>query len=430
MMNILSVLSAFSINGFLIITSLVLAVLLLVAIFFIWWVETKKKPMKEFWKIVGRKFYGFFESVYDLFYANSEVKTVYSDKSLNYSGTEFLPIPTKAPTNQYSYEFIGWDKNGVDEHGNTVVRAIYLQKVAKCYINVYDDDKSTLLGSYEVEYGAGLALNELKPTKPDTKEFSYEFVGWDKSTDAFYKNENVYAVYSAVPKKYNYQFLEDDGKTIVSQGYAIHGTPITAPQPPKKESDDPTKYVYEFSHWKGYEDNMILVRDSEFVAVYKHISVAGAGTSNIVKTDGKTIAVVAEDSLPTTESADHGKIQRARVAETKTFDTPKDTQPQRVTEEKIGGQVGVVRKRGGTTVQLNSSTDAERFKKINTGEVEVKEDDEIHQKIQLMTVKKTAEVINDNQEVIALKPKKEKEKKDEDYFGNVMMNRVRINKNK
>ena len=190
MMNILSVLSAFSINGFLIITSLVLAVLLLVAIFFIWWVETKKKPMKEFWKIVGRKFYGFFESVYDLFYANSEVKTVYSDKSLNYSGTEFLPIPTKAPTNQYSYEFIGWDKNGVDEHGNTVVRAIYLQKVAKCYINVYDDDKSTLLGSYEVEYGAGLALNELKPTKPDTKEFSYEFVGWDKSTDAFYKNEN------------------------------------------------------------------------------------------------------------------------------------------------------------------------------------------------------------------------------------------------
>ena len=31
------------------------------------------------------------------------VKTVYSDKTQNYSGTEFLPIPTKAPTNQYSY---------------------------------------------------------------------------------------------------------------------------------------------------------------------------------------------------------------------------------------------------------------------------------------------------------------------------------------
>ena len=92
--------------------------------------------------------------------------------------------------------------------------------------------------------------------------------------------------------------------------------------------------------------------------------------------------------------------------------------------------MGVVRKRGGTTVQLNSASDAERFKKINTGDIEVHEDDEIHQKIQLMTVKKTAEVASDNQKVIALKPKKEKEKKDEDYFGNVMMNRVRINKNK
>ena len=40
--------------------------------------------------------------------------------------------------------------------------------------------------------------------KPDTKEFSYEFIGWDKDIDAFYKHENVYAVYKAIPKKYTY----------------------------------------------------------------------------------------------------------------------------------------------------------------------------------------------------------------------------------
>ena len=51
--------------------------------------------------------------------------------------------------------------------------------------------------------------------KNDTKEFTYEFVGWDKKLTAFYKDEKVYAVYNAIPKKYNYKFLEDDGETIV-----------------------------------------------------------------------------------------------------------------------------------------------------------------------------------------------------------------------
>ncbi len=430
MKSMQSLLAAFSAKGFVILTTCLVAVLLLVAIFFIWWVETKKKPMKEFWKIVGAKFYNIFESIYDLFYANAEVKTVYSDKSLNYSGTEFLPIPTKAPTNQYSYEFIGWDKNGVDEHGNTVVRAIYLQKVTKCYVNVYDDDKSTLLGSYEVEYGAGLTLGDLKPSKPESKEFSYEFVGWDKNTDAFYKNENVYAVYNAVPKKYKYVFYEDDAKTVVSQGFAIHGTPITAPQAPKKESEEPKKYVYEFSGWKNFEENMILVKDCEFVATYKMIPVGGTGSSSIIKTDGETVKVVAETNLSPAENAEHGQIQRVRTVNAMRFDTPEDTMNQKVTEIRMG-QSGVIHKKNGPSVQMNSTPDAERFQKLNTSESSTHTDSEVHQKIQLMTVKKTAEVVDIDQEVIAIKPKNsKKEKEKEDYFGNMMVNRVKINKNK
>ncbi|MBE5756005.1 MAG: hypothetical protein E7341_04975 [Clostridiales bacterium] len=432
MLNLQSLLSAFNIQTFVVITTILVVVLLLTAIFFIWWVETKKKPMKEFWKIVGQKFYNFFEAIYDLFYSNGEVKTVYSDKSLNYSGTEFLPIPTKAPTNQYSYEFIGWDKNGVDENGNTVVRAIYLQKVTKCYVNVYDDDKMTLLGSYEVEYGAGLALNELKPTKPESKEFAYEFVGWDKNTDAFYKNENVYAVYNAVPKKYKYEFVEDDGKTVVSQGFAIYGTPITAPTAPKKETEDSSNSVYEFAGWKGYEDNMLLTRDVTFVATYKLTPVGGTGSSSIIKTDkeGDVVKIVEETALPPQEHSEHAEIQRARVVNTMRFDTPNDTVNQKVTEVKMGGQAGVIRKKNGAFVQMNNASDVERFQKINTGEQVVKHDDEVHQKIQLMTVKKTADVKKKESEVITIKPKApKKEKEKEDYFGNMMVNKIKINKN-
>ena len=155
MPNVNSVLAS-SMTAIAVSLSVVSVLFLLSAIFFIWWVDTKKRPLKEFLRVVGDKFALFWGDICGVFHISGTVKTVYSDKTLNYSGTEFLPIPTKAPTNQYSYEFVGWDKNGVDENGNIVVSAIYLQKVAVCKVTVFDADKSTLLGTYDVEYGSGL----------------------------------------------------------------------------------------------------------------------------------------------------------------------------------------------------------------------------------------------------------------------------------
>ena len=180
----------------------VTVVVFLLLIFFLWWIDAKKKSVKDLGLAIKHGFFGFFGKIHDILTSNNAVKTVYSDKSLNYSGTEFLPIPTKAPTDKYTYEFVGWDKNGVDVSGNTVVRAIYIQKVTRCCINVFDDDKSTLIKSFEVEYGAGINLDDVKLTKQETREFTYEFIGWDKDISAFYKHENVYAVYKAIPKKY------------------------------------------------------------------------------------------------------------------------------------------------------------------------------------------------------------------------------------
>ena len=173
MLNINSFLASSVVTAVAIIVSVLTLLFLIFAVLFIWWVDTKKRPFKEFWKIVGDRISRFFGDVYGLFHFSGIVKTVYSDKTLNYSGTEFLPIPTKAPTNQYTYEFVGWDKNGIDENGNIVVRAIYLQKVTVCTISVFDADRQTLLGTYHVDYGSGINLDDIVPHKNDTKEFTY-----------------------------------------------------------------------------------------------------------------------------------------------------------------------------------------------------------------------------------------------------------------
>ena len=392
------------------------------AVVFIWWVDVKKKPLKEFFAQIRNGFWFMFEQIYSLFHTNATVKTVYSDKSRNYSGTEFLPIPTKAPTNQYTYEFVGWDKNGVDEKGNMVVKAIYLQKVIKCYINIFDDDRETLLRSEIVEYGAGVTLDDLRPTKPETREFAYEFIGWDKDISAFYKNENVYAVYNAIPKKYTYQFLEDDGQTIVSQGIAIYGTPIIPPADPKKTTSDKNE-VCEFVGWKNFSDGMVLTKDISFVATYAVKPVGMPGTSSIIKTDGKNVQVVAESKLAESEDREKDNAKLSRLASAIKFDAGKSNHGQAITEVKT--ESGAIRKTGGIMIERNISSE-DRFREMNANEVQHHTDDrEVHQKIQLMTIKKTAEV-EDNSKVIKLKPKAEKEPDETNLLQNMMINKIKI----
>ena len=426
MPNINSFLAS-SMTAIIVSVSVFSALFLLGSILFILWVESKKRPFKEFLKVIGDKFALMWGDFCGLFHISGVVKTVYSDKTLNYSGTEFLPIPTKAPTNQYSYEFVGWDKNGIDENGNIVVRAIYLQKVAVCKVTVFDADKSTLLGTYDVEYGSGLNLSELKPHKNETKEFTYEFVGWDKDTDAFYKDEKLYAVYNAVPKKFNYKFLEEDGETIVSEGNAIYGTPIIPPAPPKKDANE--KGLFEFAGWKGFDKNTILTKDVQFYATYEFKPFGGEGTSTIIKDDGETLKIVEESKLTPEEDASHDKIQKNINESNVNFDTKTDKRIDEVTEIKMGS-AGVIRKRAGGFVQMNDSADAEKFKKINTGEHTSHIDKDVHQKIQLMTVKKSAEVDvpkTEEQRVITVTPKNDPITEN-DILSNIMMNKIKIEK--
>lgn len=423
MFNTKSFISASFGVTFAVVFTSVMLVLFAAVVLCLWWVDVKKQPLKQLGRNIKMGFVAVFEKLGEIFSSDKPVRTVYSDKSLNYSGTEFLPIPTKAPTNQYTYEFVGWDKNGIDEKGNVVIRAIYLQKVVKCNINVFDDDKVTLFRTEVAEYGSGVNLSDLKPKKQETKEFSYEFVGWDKDISAFYGNENVYAVYKAIPKKYDYRFLEEDGTTIISQGTAIYGTPIIPPATPKKISKS-IGDVYEFVGWLGYEDGMVLTRDVDFVAQFKLKQVGGVGTSSIIKTDGENIKVVDEDELTNEEDSTKKAIEMSRLANAIKFDTGRE-QKTEVEEVKVGG-AGVIRKRLGMTVELN--TDAEKFQAINQGKVEAETDKEVHQKIQLMTVKRTTGKKEEDNNIIVATPKPEEDIEDDELLKNMMINKIKIDK--
>lgn len=419
--------------------SIILTVLVVIAfsvfIVILWWVDAKKRPVKELWRIIKKGIYNFFDKIFSAFTVNKSVKTVYSDKSMNYSGTEFLPIPTKAPTDKFTYEFVGWDKNAVDQNGNFVVRAVYLQKVIKCYVNVYDDDKTSLLKSFVVEYGAGVNLDDLTPSKPETKEFSYEFVGWDKDISAFYGNTNVCAIYKAIPKKYSYTFFEEDGKTVVSQGNALYGTPVIAPTAPQKETNGAD--VYEFVGWKNYTEGMLLTKDCTFVALYAKREIDDVGQSSIIKPDGTIIRGVKK--LVQAEPVEKVTIvakteEKEEMIENNANDflhgsvnsqiSPVEQKAEEPVEEKPV-QVEVVQKTEPVEVQKpHRVLDARTIIAQNQPDYAEGQDPEVHQHIELVSNKRAVK-IDDNKNVQKTSNSNEQNVEDR-VLQNLVVNRVKI----
>lgn len=231
------------------------------------------------------------------------VSTVYLDKSKNYSGTEFLPIPVKAPTKSFSYEFLGWNKFAKNNKGEFVVEPIFLKKIRTCVVKVFDD-RNNEIESYEVEYGAGVQIEHKFLKKEPLNEFEYEFVGWDKDTKAIYQNTEIRPVFKAKPIKYNYKFVLEDG-SVIAEKTAIFGTPITAPNDPVKVDGDD---VYDFVGWKGYKRNMVLDKDYTFVAEFSKPILKN--TEEKIKKQKEIIEVTLNDYKPKKEKKDYSLQDR------------------------------------------------------------------------------------------------------------------------
>ena len=186
--------------------------------------------------------------------------------------------------------------------------------------------------------------------------------------------------------------------------------------------------MFEFAGWKGYEINSILTRDIQFYATYEFKPFGKEGTSSIIKDDGETLKIVEETKLTPEEDSSHEKIKQAINESHVNFDTATDDKKDELTE--IKSSTGIIRKRNGGFVQMNDTSDAEKFKKINTGEHTSHLDKDVHQKIQLMTVKKTAEVETPKAEVqtvITITPKNDPIS-ETDILNNIMINKIKIEK--
>ncbi len=238
------------------------------AIFFVVWYGVKKQKFGRLFVLILKGIKNLFVGIGNFLFSGQKVRTIYQDKAANYSKTNKLAVPERKDDEKFEYKFAGWDKT-TKKNGETNPDPIFIRHVKRVYVNVYDDDRETLLKSFEIDYGAGVDLRGIVPMKMSTRQFNFEFIGWDKASTNITKNTNIYAVYRAIPIRYNYKFVMDNEKTVVSSRDAIYGSAIIVPPDPHKAGRDGK--VYEFVGWKDYKSGMTLTKDTTFVAEFKEV---------------------------------------------------------------------------------------------------------------------------------------------------------------
>ena len=148
---------------------------------------------------------------------------------------------------------------------NRKVNIIYETVKNKYKITFYNDDKTTVLGDSEVEYGENADDTYINPVKAEDETYTYTFIGWtdeDGNTDNLNnvtENRNVYAKYAPVYKEYSIKFVNEDGSLVEEKTDYHYGDNIVLPTEPTKDAD--AEYTYTFAGWTDNNGEIVDLND-------------------------------------------------------------------------------------------------------------------------------------------------------------------------
>ena len=194
----------------------------------------------------------------------SETQTKYTVTFKNYDGTLLYetyveagktvtyngPIPTRNETNEATYTFSGWDHSLENINQDLICVAQFnetLKPVTIYHTVTFKNYDGTILQQVNVEDGKNAVYTGSVPTRENTPEYSYTFIGWDESLEnitydcirvAQYTEKNI--EYTVKFYSYDDQLLYTD--TVYYQQTASYYGPI-----PTRAAT--TGYYFTFKGW-------------------------------------------------------------------------------------------------------------------------------------------------------------------------------------
>jgi len=217
---------------------------------------------KEVSKVTGEVTY---IAQYKKTYIDYEIKfvdedgTLISSEKYHYGDKVNIPLnPSKEATAQYTYAFIGWDKEVVDVVGSTTYKATYSSLVNEYEIEWIVEGVST---KETYKYGEMPNFNGNTDKLADNT-YTYEFIGWDKEVSKVTGDVTYTAQYKATYIEYEVEWIVDGVTTKENYHYGQ--------QPSFKGNTDKlddNTYTYEFNGWD--KEVSVVTGDVIYTAQYK-----------------------------------------------------------------------------------------------------------------------------------------------------------------
>ena len=177
--------------------------------------------------------------------------------------------PTKEPDDEYTYTFLGWDKDIASVTEDATYTAVYSSEQNQ-YTVTFQDEDGTVLESNLWYYGEtpiynGTNYNGANPTKDADDEYTYTFAGWANAESVYPLGTKLpdvtggatyTAVYESERNQYTVTFQDEDGTVLESNLWYYGETPIYSGTNynganPTKDADD--EYTYTFAGWANAE---------------------------------------------------------------------------------------------------------------------------------------------------------------------------------
>jgi len=154
--------------------------------------------------------------------------------------------PTRKDDDLYKYEFNDWFPSIREVTGNKTYVATYTP-IIKNHIVTWKNYDGTVLA--KESYGSGTTpfYKGEEPTKPDSDQYIYTFMGWTPNIEAVKEDATYVALFKENLRKYKVTFKNLDG-TILQQRETYYGeTPEYFGATPTKEKD--AQFAYIFAGW-------------------------------------------------------------------------------------------------------------------------------------------------------------------------------------
>ena len=181
--------------------------------------------------------------------------------------------PTKTATSQYTYTFIGWDKEIVAVTGEATYTATYSSSLNTYTVSWIDEDGTVLETDENVSYGTMPTYDGDTPEKESTSEFNYTFAGWTPNVSEVTGDISYRATYSNGTNSYTVTWLNGDGNVIKQETVAYGIKPVYHGEAPTKSEPSDHHCYYLFNGtWKNLSEDTFITEDMIFTAQFDEVA--------------------------------------------------------------------------------------------------------------------------------------------------------------